>query len=216
MIEMTEKYKILPSPSEVENIVFDLGNVLIDIDLDATKRAFDTIIHPQVHPNLIQALFLQYEIGAFDEPVFIKEIAAFCKKDINEDAIIDAWNKILIGTNSMRWEFINQLGKKYRLFVLSNTNSTHIDWVHNDMKNNHNIDNFEKYFEKVYYSHLMKKRKPNLDIYHYLIGEEKFDPKSTLFIDDNYDNVHHAHLTGLQVYHHKIGNEISDIMKDWV
>jgi len=216
MIKMIEKYNTLPSPTEIECIVFDLGNVLIDIDLDATKREFDKIILPQVHPNLIQALFLQYEIGAFEEPIFIKEIAAFCKKEINKNAIIVAWNKILIGTNSKRWELINQLGKKYRLFVLSNTNSTHIDWVHNDMKINHNIDNFEKYFEKVYYSHLMKKRKPNLDIYHSLILQEKFDPKTTLFIDDNYDNVHHAFCTGLQVYHHKIGDEISEIMKDWV
>ena len=213
---MLSEIKTLPSPNEIENIIFDLGNVLIDIDIYATKRAFDKIIREDVAPKLIHDLFLQYEVGLFEESTFVHEISIFCKKEVSHQQIIDAWNEILVGANPKRWDFLKKLRKKYRLFVLSNTNATHIDWVHNDLKINHIIDNFEGFFDVVYYSHELKKRKPNLDIYLKIIELENFDPKKTLFIDDNLDNIIAAKRTGLHVYHHTIGAEIIEVLSDWI
>jgi glucose-1-phosphatase len=111
---------------------------------------------------------------------------------------------------------LERLAKKYTLYVLSNTNQTHIDWVHEDLKKNHHISEYEqRFFTKVYYSHEIHLRKPDVEIYEYVLQNANLNAAETLFIDDNYDNVQAAQSIGIQVIHHLLGNEIVDILKNY-
>ena len=56
---------------------------------------------------------------------------------------------------------LKDLSKKFRLFLLSNTNSIHINRINKLLYKNYNLKNLEPLFDKVYLSHQIGMRKPN-------------------------------------------------------
>ena len=204
----------------LKNIIFDLGNVLIDIDFPRSEQELKRILTPDLEDKLANIkqkdLFLNYEVGKITELEFIETLKSISEHEVENQAIIDAWNAMLIGFKAPRFEMLLRLAKKYDLYVLSNTNKTHIDWVHNDLKNNHNIVDYERNFlKKVYYSHEINLRKPNVEIYEYVLEDAKIIAEETLFIDDNFDNIEAAKTINIQTIHHLLGNEIVDALRDF-
>ena len=65
------------------------------------------------------------------------------------------------------------------------------------MKDTTGID-IENYFEKVYYSYEMGKRKPDEDIFVQVLQENKLIPDETLLIDDSLPNIETARSLGMQ------------------
>ena len=89
---------------------------------------------------------------------------------------------------------------------MSNTDSIHIN--HFKETNGDTFYNrFYNCFQKVYFSYDLGQRKPELEIYNYVINENKLNPEKTLFVDDNLDNIVGAQKTGLQVWHLQKGKE---------
>ncbi|GAB1395749.1 hypothetical protein MASR1M65_05260 [Saprospiraceae bacterium] len=77
------------------------------------------------------------------------------------------------------------------------------------------IAQFEStYFDKVYYSHLVGMRKPDMAIFTHIMSNTGIDPAETLFVDDNFDNITAGKLAGLHVHHHNPEFEIFDILPD--
>jgi glucose-1-phosphatase len=203
----------------IKNIIFDLGNVLIDIDFPRSEQMLKNILGESLLEDLKKInredIFLQYEKGNISEKEFVETLQSL-GENIESQQIIDAWNAMLIGFKPARFEMLERLAKKYTLYVLSNTNQTHIDWVHEDLKKNHHISEYEqRFFTKVYYSHEIHLRKPDVEIYEYVLQNANLNAAETLFIDDNYDNVQAAQSIGIQVIHHLLGNEIVDILKNY-
>ena len=204
----------------LKNIIFDLGNVLIDIDFPRSEQELKRILTADLEQKLQNInqndLFLQYEVGNITEDEFIATLKSVSEHEVKNQDIIDAWNAMLIGFKPARFEMLLRLAKKYNLYVLSNTNKTHIDWVHDDLKNNHNIVGYEaNFFKKVYYSHEINLRKPNIEIYEFVLRDAQLVAEETLFIDDNFDNVESAKKLNIQTIHHLLGNEIVDALKDF-
>jgi glucose-1-phosphatase len=204
----------------LKNIIFDLGNVIIDIDFPRSEQELKRILTNDLEEKLRNInqndLFLRYEVGNITETEFLATLKNISEHEVENQAIIDAWNAMLIGFKPARFEMLLRLAKKYNLFVLSNTNKTHIDWVHNDLKNNHNIVDYEtNFFKKVYYSHEINLRKPNVEIYEYVLRDAKLIAEETLFIDDNFDNIEAAKTLNIQTIHHLLGNEIVDALRDF-
>lgn len=200
----------------VKNIIFDFGGVLLDIDM---PRSFDAIgkllgksldMHhlPEEESQLVHNL----ETGKISDESFIWHIQQKMKNPAEGIEIIKAWNAMLIGWNPERFPFLLSLKKKYRTFLLSNTNSIHLTWVYQDLKNNHQITNFDDhYFEKTYYSHLIGMRKPNAEIYDFVIQDAGLNPSETIFIDDHPENIRVAESLGIHVFLHNPKNEIMEI-----
>ncbi len=203
----------------IKNIIFDLGNVLIDIDFPRSEQMLKNILGENLLDDLKKInredIFLQYEKGNISEKEFVSTLQSL-GTDTTTQQIIDAWNAMLIGFKAPRFEMLERLGKKYALYVLSNTNQTHIDWVNEDLKKNHNIEQYEqRFFTKVYYSHEIHLRKPDVEIYEYVLQDAHLKAAETLFVDDNFDNIQAAKSIGIQVIHHLLGNEIVDILKNY-
>ena len=122
---------------------------------------------------------------------------------------------MLLQISPHRFEMLKTLkAKGYRLFVLSNTNVTHLEWVFNYCLVAHQVDDFDAFFEKAYYSHLVGMRKPDAEIYEFVLSDANLKAAETLFIDDNGDNIASAKALGIQVIHHLIGAEVADIFKE--
>ncbi len=203
----------------LKNIIFDLGNVLIDIDFPRSEQALTALLGDdlleKLKRNRQENLFYEFEKGNVSEDFFIKTLQLL-GENISEQQIKDAYNAMLIGFKAERFEMLERLAKKYTLYVLSNTNKIHIDWVHQHLEKDLNIHNYEaQYFKTVYYSHEIHLRKPDVEIYEYVLQNAGLKAEETLFIDDNYDNIVTAQSIGIQVIHHELGNEIVERLRNF-
>ncbi len=207
------------NPQHIKNIIFDLGNVIIDLDLARTESEFEALLGSDYRLALqkhnLQTVFERYETGMIDENTFLNAMQqAALPKVVQKTDIINAWNAMLLTIPAARFDMLLQLKQHYRVFLLSNTNKTHLDWVYNYLKTTYDIHDFEiRYFHKDYYSHLIHLRKPNVDIYEYVLQDANLKANESVFIDDVAANIEGAKLAGLHTIHHVVGAEIVDVME---
>lgn len=201
----------------IKNILFDLGHVLLDLDFERAENQFKALLQETFedvyHGLHEQGHFLHYELGLFDEQEFTGKIKQAAKKNISETAILDAWNSMLVEIPSQRIKMLRELKNKFNVFLLSNTNATHIHWLDGHLQQAHQLDihYFETVlFQKAYYSHQLKARKPDIEIYEMVLQDAKLKPEETLFIDDREDNIEGARSVGIQGHHHQIEEEIAE------
>jgi putative hydrolase of the HAD superfamily len=65
-----------------------------------------------------------------------------------------------------------------------------------------------EYFEKVYFSSDIGMRKPDAEIFEFVLKEQGLDPARTLFIDDTEQHILGAQKLGIQTYHLGKGERI--------
>jgi putative hydrolase of the HAD superfamily len=183
----------------IKNIVFDFGDIFINLDKLAVYKHLEKFGFKYVSPEL-DSLAKNYEMGLISSLDFVLALQEMFPT-ANEDEIIAAWNSILLDFPMARLEFIEQLAakKKYRLFLLSNTNELHIDYVIKSM-GTANFNRFKYCFEQFYLSHEINLRKPNTDIYEYVLAKNQLKSEETLFIDDMPENTKAAEGLGIKTW----------------
>lgn len=189
-------------PSSVKNIVFDLGGVVIDINPAASFSAMQALAASSVsvvdqfseHTDV----FLDYEKGLIDDEQFRAGIRELTQQpDTLASTIDDAWCQMLLEIPRSRMQLLAQLRKQYRTFVLSNTNSIHVVAFNKMVATITDHATIEPFFEKVYYSHELKMRKPEAEIYQYVLTDSNLLPHETLFLDDREENLVAAEALGI-------------------
>lgn len=201
---------------KLNNIIFDLGGVLLDIDFNRVKKAFQNIGVSDFdqHYSKLQAshLFQNLEMGKISETDFYGAIKKQSLTPLNDEQIKAAWNSILRDFRIESMNFLKELKQHYRIFLLSNTNSIHLKEINNLLNFQLGVDELDNYFEKAYYSQKVGKRKPNSDIYHHVLEDAQLNPKETLFIDDTNVNVEAALKIGFQAHLLLEGERIENLI----
>jgi len=198
----------------IKNIIFDLGGVILNIDFKKTEEAFrllgleDFASHiSQFH---ITDFFENYETGKIDDPDFIEGMSKLIDKPVEREKIINAWNALLLDFPPERIELLKKLKTKYRTFLLSNTNSIHHKEFQQRLFDKFGV-HLEDLFEKAYYSHAVKLRKPGAEIFELVLNENSLVASETLFIDDTASNFIEAQKLGIQVHHLVAGTSIAEM-----
>lgn len=188
----------------IDTIIFDFGDIFINLDKQAPITKFKKLGLTEWNSEL-DDLNIQFEIGKITYDQFL---AGFQKQMPNASVaeILDAWNSVLLDFPLYRLEFLQLLSKKYRLFLLSNTDSIHIATFEKEVGASFYSD-FYQCFEKVYFSFEIGKRKPNPEAYQYIINKHELSPKRTLFVDDKKENTDAAAALGLHVWNLQVGKE---------
>lgn len=203
-------------PKDIENIIFDFGGVIMDINIMKTINAFSQLHIDGLKTDDIisgnKKFLLDLELGLITPQEFIailhKEYPGM--NDVPKQQIWDAWNALLLGYDPKRVELIEKLKNKYNLYLLSNTNLPH-RVKFKEMYREQFGKAFESLFIKRFYSDAMHLRKPDLTIYNQVIEEAGIDPSKTLFIDDNELNITCSREVGLIAYHLTNGEKITDL-----
>ena len=200
----------------IDNIIFDLGNVILNIDYQNTIDAFEKIGVPDASIFYSKSsqlnIFNQLETGRISKQNFILEIQKFVPK-ASASQIINAWNAILQDLPNERLEILKNIKDKFSIFLLSNTNTIHIEKII-DKLGKKKYEEFYNLFDKVYYSHEVKLRKPSTDIFKLVIKENCLSIKNTLFIDDSIQHIESAKKIGLKTYHLDGNETLESIFPD--
>lgn len=188
----------------INTIIFDFGDVFINLEKEASIEEFKKLGLHGLNEDLLVHNDL-FEKGKISELQFIETFLKYIQNaDILE--VRKAWNATIGDFPLYRLEFLQLLSSKYRLFLLTNTDTIHIDCFEHKVGISFYSD-FYSCFEKVYYSHEMGMRKPDPEIFATLIRKHDLSPKRTLFIDDKKDNTDVAELLGLHVWNLQVGKE---------
>lgn len=202
------------SATKYRNLLFDLGNVIIDLDVNGAFEKLEKLFLPETNKTIVEKAILDYECGRISTDIFINTLLSQSHRKVQAIDIIDAWNSMLVSIPDFRLEMLRTLRKKYNVYLLSNTNALHLEWVHKYLIKYHNIRDFEKlHFHEAYYSHIVGDRKPLPSIFKFIIDDALLTPALTLYMDDIQENLDTAEKLGFKTYLVKPGEEISVYLK---
>lgn len=195
-----------------KNIIFDFGDVFINLDKVVVTRELVHITDPDLLVRL-KVLNDAFEIGNIDSQTFIEGLGeAFPDRD--RDQLITLWNSMLLDFPGHRLHFLEDLARSgaYRLFLLSNTNELHIPHVEQKM-GAEKYRRFRNSFEGFYLSHEIRMRKPDPAIFEFVMKRNQLEPSETFFVDDTLDNILTAKALGIKTWHLQVGSEDISALK---
>ena len=189
----------------IRNIILDYGNVLFDIDFSRLRQSFVDLGIADVDAfyghQAQHALFDAFDKGILTAAQFRNELRnATHNRRLSDAAIDSAWNSLLIGVRPGHHELLLQLQKQYRTFLLSNNNEIHYQWIMDYLQREFNLSGNDSFFEKAYYSHLMRMRKPDEEIFRFVLDTHRLEPAETLFVDDSPQHVETATSLGIRAH----------------
>lgn len=183
----------------INTIIFDFGNVFIDLDIEqGYKASLEKLRISEITEDITEINKL-YEIGKISTEEFINFYAEKFPY-LTKKELVDLWNIILKDFPKRRLDFIKHLKfeNNYKLILLSNTNELHINWIKENISF---FEDFKNCFDAFYLSHEIQLRKPNADIFEFVLKAHNLNPNHCLFIDDNSDNIETASNLGIKTWH---------------
>ena len=184
----------------IKVIVFDLGKVLFDYDLNLISNAF--IPYAQKKEDLKDInkfmmsndeFFSKYEKGKISSEDFYNELSEIAGLNVDYEKFCNLWNNIFTPIQNML-NFIPKLNKKYRLAILSNTNELHYEFLETL------YPDLFKNFNDFFLSYRMTLRKPEKEIYKQVIDYYELKAKELFFTDDLDINVIAAKKAGINAF----------------
>jgi HAD superfamily hydrolase (TIGR01509 family) len=198
----------------VKNIIFDLGGVLLNLDLAGSRQAFHNLgvseIEELFRAGHSDSFFRRYETGHLNDEEFITMARTRAMAGTGDHDILNAWNSMLRDFPSQNVAFLDQLKNRYRLFLFSNTNSLHLQSFQKSFREVYGRE-LDSLFEKAWYSHVINLRKPDVEAFRFVVEDARLEAAETLFIDDTLPNVEGARAAGLQARHLEPGKTIMDL-----
>ncbi|MEM6686490.1 MAG: HAD family phosphatase [Bacteroidota bacterium] len=190
----------------IKNIIFDYGDIFINLDKPATQIELQKLGVDDFTPAMT-ATNEAYEKGLLSTDEFVN----FYHDQFphaTKEGLKDAWNAILKDFPKHRLEFIKNLAKEnnYRLFILSNTNDLHLSWIQENWGMELYTE-FKNCFEQFYLSHEIHLRKPDTEIYEFVLNENNLKAEETIFIDDTEANTKAAATLGIHTWNLIPGKE---------
>ena len=203
----------------IKNIIFDFGNVLFDLDLPSVERNLRQLWgerFPEAAARLQSShIFELYETGGLSTEEFVDALRFAAGTPLTEEQVVGAWNSIFLQMPKARFDLLLRLRDGYKVFLLSNINELHAAWIDDYLLREHGISDFhQRYFDGVYYSHLIRLRKPGRDIYEYVLADAELRPEESVFFDDMEANVEAARQVGIRGILHPVGKEIIEALAE--
>lgn len=187
---------------DVQHIIFDLGGVLLNIDYQLTEDAFVKLgieRFADIYSQLQQtSLFDDFEVGAISAETFVSGLIEKSGLPLAEKDVVAAWNAMLLEFPIRRLQLLQQLRNHYDLVLLSNTNIIHEEAFNKLLMQAHGIPNLGVFFDRVYLSHRVGMRKPNVEVFKRILSENQFAAANTLFIDDSPQHIEGAKKLGIR------------------
>ena len=184
-----------------KSLLFDLGNVLLPIDLSLTFQAFSqlsTSFNPtEIQDKIInEGLWLGYEAGLLNDDEFRSLLRDQLALNCSNEVFDQAFSALLLDFPSNIYSFLEDLSSNFDLYLLSNTSVIHSRIFLNNQLGPHGENLFEL-FKKAHFSYEMGLVKPNPLIYQQVLRENNLEAGQLVFFDDNAANIESASKLGI-------------------
>lgn len=198
--------------NKIKILIFDFGGVLYEIDQKKTISEFKFgSKKKELFDNfgidvLSTSAFADFETGKIDPGKFRELIKEEYHISCNNDEFNKAWNATLIGKYNNIIDLLLPLSNHFTLHLLSNTNKIHYDFFSNECRDLFGL------FSKLFFSHEIGLRKPDIRIFNYIIDKLSINPATAIFFDDSSENCNSARKAGLNSIHVENYNIMSDYL----
>lgn len=198
-------------------IIFDMGGVLVDLDIEGCKDSFrknleyhdiDRIIDP-CHQK---GIWGDLEEGLLEADEFRRIILADSCPGAGPQDVDEAMARILVGISPYKAELLKRMASGYDLYMLSNNNSICLPYS-SAMFTSAGIP-LSDIFRKCFFSFEMKALKPSREFYKRVVEEIGGPAENMLFIDDSRANVDGAVAAGLPAVYYEPGTDLSALLSD--
>lgn len=198
-------------------VIFDMGGVLVDLDIDGCKTAFKRILDYQKIDEIIdpchqKGIWGDLEEGVLSADEFRKIVLSGSRPGAVPQEVDEAMSYILVGIEPYKVELLRKMAESYDLYMLSNNNEISIKRS-SKMFADAGIP-MEKIFRKCFLSYQMKALKPSATFYKRVMEEIGRPSDELLFIDDSQKNVDGAIAAGLPAVYYKPGSDLAAMLAD--
>ncbi len=197
---------MMTSIAGIKNLIFDLGGVILDLSVETTQQAFAKL--SGLSMKEVEEIFHRspgfndYEKGGMDDPSFRNFLREIYSLNAPDEQIDKCWNAMLLGIPLEKLQLLKRLQHEYRVLLLSNTNDIHLHYINNViLRELTGETSLDIYFHKAYYSHRLLMRKPDAEIFEFVLKENNLEASETLFLDDNAMNIAGAGSVGIKTIH---------------
>lgn len=205
---------------KVKNIIFDFGGVIYDISFNAATEAFAELgvkNFKELYSYLKQDhLFEDLEVGRITPEEFHRQFRRQSGLEVSDEAIDTAWNRLLTGFREERIRMLEKARNHYRIFLLSNSNQIHYQKYRQEFEEQFGYQRFNQIFERTWFSHEIGLKKPDNQIFEYILKDGDLNPFETMFIDDMEENALGATYSGISGYFLNLeqGEDMVDLFDD--
>lgn len=182
----------------IHNIIFDFGNVIVDLDRDGVTRQFaeqGVDVAQFLGLSAQKGVFRDLELGLIEPDEWCRKVVemgpsfqlAGHKLSLTTEGVKRAWNSMLAGIPLRRLQALALLHQRYNLALLSNTNQIHVDYSFDEHFRKQGYEPRD-IFHHIFLSNEMHLAKPGQAIFERVLQEGGYKPDETLFIDDSAEN----------------------------
>jgi putative hydrolase of the HAD superfamily len=187
----------------IKNLLFDFGGVIVGIDKNAAVKRFKEIGAHNIEDFLNEyrqtGIFLELEEGKLTLDEFHEKFRETFGSHITDEEIDSGWMAFLTYIPEYKLDLIDELRKKYNVYLLSNTNPVISQWAHSS-KFSPTGRTIDSYFDKCYLSFEIGCAKPEEGIYLHVLEDAGINASETLFFDDGQSNLDAAAKLGFKTY----------------
>lgn len=190
--------------ANLKNIIFDLGGVIVDIAPPRSLSAFSMLsgfTEEELGTSVSSVVMKHFEKGWLQVDAFRNALRQICQQPISSKKLDAAWNQMIGDIPPARLTLLHNLGKRYKLFLLSNTNPIHLKKIQEVLYATSGIKTLQHFFTKTYYSFQTGYVKPEIDAFKSILQENHLLPEETLLVDDTIENIEVASSLKMNVLH---------------
>ena len=189
---------------DIKNILFDLGGVILDINIQATLKGFYELGFPaemmQYPESMSTDVFFKYQTGKLSTEQFRSAIRESTGVEMSDSAFDEVWNAMLVRIPKERTALLQRLSERYALYMLSNTSALHVEVFEPMYQEAAGVSMYDV-FTKIYYSHEIGWHKPDPEAWEHVIKDAGIKAEETLFLDDSIQNIKASQELGFQAIH---------------
>jgi len=203
------------SKKNIKALIFDMGGVLVDLDIEDCKKAFKEGLGYHKIDDIIDAchqkgIYGELEQGLLTGDEFRKIVLSESRPGSKPEDVDKAMYHILVGIAPEKVRLLKDLAAEYDLYLLSNNNEICLPCARGIFEQA-GIP-LDKIFRKCFYSFEMKALKPSESFYKAVVEQIGIPSEQMLFIDDSMANVEGSIAAGLPAIYYKPGTDLGAVI----
>ncbi|MEE1093649.1 MAG: HAD family phosphatase [Bacteroidales bacterium] len=199
----------------IKNLLLDMGGVILDVSYQRvieTFKSYGIENFDKVYTQAKQVEIIDlFEEGKCSAEEFRDGVRKLVGKELSDKQIDKAWFSMILEIPRDVIQLLGVLKLKYRLFLFSNTNVLHIEYLKKEFERQLGFDLFNCVFDKAFFSNEIHHRKPHPESFKYVLEQAGIEAEETLFIDDSKQHLEGASKVGLNTYWLTNGETLIDL-----